>query len=118
MRIAPTFASAIATILALAWLTWPVWLSPRLTGPSAATTVKYLTWMHPLFAVNGVLTNLGAWSHLPIAYRYLTTLGQDVPYALPTSIWPAALVHLVLGIAVAWVSNPCTKRRGSETRTT
>ena len=49
--------------------------------------------IHPLFAINGVLVNLGAWSHLPIAYRELTTLGQDVPYTLPASVWPMVLVH-------------------------
>jgi hypothetical protein len=118
VRIAPIFASAVTTILALIWLTWPVWLSPHLTGSNANTTVKYLTWIHPLFAINGVLANLGTWSHLPIAYRYLTTLGQDIPYTLPTSVWPAALLHVVVGAAVAWVSYPCTLRRKNMITTT
>jgi hypothetical protein len=112
LRIAPIFASAITTILALAWLTWPVRLSPHLTGASAETTVKYLTWIHPLFAVNRVLANLGAWSHFPIAYRYLTTLGQDVPYTLPTSIWPATILHLAIGFLCLVTSALADRRSG------
>jgi len=98
LRVAPIFASAIATILSLSWLTWPVWLSPYLRGPRAETLANDLTSIHPLFAINGVLAHLGAWTHFPIAYQHLTTLGQDVPYTLPRSIWPASLLHLGIGV--------------------
>ncbi len=100
VRLPALGASAVTVILSLIWLTWPVWLSPYLTGPSADAIVARLVAIHPLFAINGVLANLGTWSHLPIAYRELTTLGQDVPYSLPTSIWPCAIIHLVPGTAL------------------
>ena len=102
---APLAASAIAVVICLIWLTWPVWLSPYLTGPHADAIVARLVWVHPLFTVNGVLMNLGTWSHLPIAYRDLTTLGQDVPYALPTNIWPSVLTHFIPGFALLWAGS-------------
>jgi hypothetical protein len=100
-RIAPLAASAITVVIGLLWLTWPVWLSPYFSD----AIVAHLVAVHPLFAINGVLVNFGTWSHMPIAYRELTTLGQDVPYSLPTSIWPSVLVHLLPGVALLWVGS-------------
>jgi hypothetical protein len=100
-RIAPFAASAIAVVLSLIWLTTPVWLMNNLSDAAVARLIP----IHPLFAINGVLSNLGTWSHWPIAYRELTTLGQDIPYALPASISPATLVHLIPGIALWWVGS-------------
>ena len=53
--------------------------------------------MHPLFASNGILVDLGVWNEWPIAYRYLMHLGQDLSYTLPRSIAPAAAGHLLMG---------------------
>src|SRR4051812_41394848 len=97
LRISPLAASAITVVLMTAWLTWPVWLSPYLTGLHADAIVARLVAIHPLFAVNGVIAPQSPWSHWPIAYRELTTLGQDVAYEMPTSIWPTALFHAGLG---------------------
>jgi len=93
VRVAPALAAAIVVGLGLAWLTWPVWLSPALAGETRL--VGWLVWAHPLFAINAVLIDLGAWSEQRIAY-HLTNLGQDVAYALPETILPALLVHLGL----------------------
>jgi hypothetical protein len=101
-RITPLAASAMTVLIALLWLTWPVWLSPYFGD----AIVDRLVPIHPLFAINGVLVNFGTWSHMPIAYRELTTLGQDVPYSLPMSIWPSVFVHLLPGIALWWVGSP------------
>jgi hypothetical protein len=107
----PEFAaSAITVVCSLIWLSWPVWLSPYLTGPHADSLVAWLTWLHPLFAINGVLAHLGAWSHWPIAYQQLTTLGQDIPYTFPSTIWPTISLHLILGVGlVTWASGPCKR---------
>jgi hypothetical protein len=98
-RIATLAASAITVVLSLIWLSAPIWLASNLSITGAARFVE----IHPVFAINGVLAHLGAWTHWPIAYRSLTTLGQDIPYTLPTSIWPCAAVHLIPGIALWWV---------------
>jgi hypothetical protein len=103
LRMQPTAASAAAVILSLVWLTWPVWLSSYLTGPGADRVASWLIRLHPLFAVNGVFPELGVWSHWPIAYRDLTTLGQDIAYTLPTSVWPAIAVHVIPGVVLAWL---------------
>lgn len=82
-------ASAIVVISALLWLSWPIWLS-HLDLPLLIST-------HPLFALNGVITNFGVWTERPIAYQYLMRLNQDIPYDLPRSIAPAAGIHLLVG---------------------
>jgi hypothetical protein len=97
IRLNALLASAITTIAAMAWLTWPVWLVPNLSATHIDQIVAALVRFHPLFAVNGVLMNLGAWSHWTIAYRELTTLGQDIPYSLPQSTLPACAAHLIAG---------------------
>jgi hypothetical protein len=89
-------ASSLTTLLALLWLTWPVWLSHALTQQ----LVEWLVPAHPLLALNGVISHLGAWDRMPIAYRSLTVLNQDIPYHLPRSIVPSALLHVVIGLPV------------------
>ena len=110
LRLAPLAASALTVVLSLAWLTWPVWLVPHLTGPSAEQTVARLASIHPLFAVNGTLAHLGDWSHWPIAYRSLTTLGQDIAYTLPAGIWPAVATHLMPAILLLFAARFIRRR--------
>jgi hypothetical protein len=95
--VGPTGASAITTFVALAWLAWPIWLSP-IAGPR---TVAILGPVHPLFALNKVLTDLGFWTQQPLMYD-LTTLGQDVPHALPQSILPCVLLHALMALSLGW----------------
>jgi len=78
----------IAVIIGVAWLTWPVWTSPFIN----ITLARWLTPAHPLMAINSVVMNYGAWLQQPLMYRY-SSLGQDVPYLPPQSIWPCVLVH-------------------------
>lgn len=87
-------ASALTTVAGLLWLTWPVWLSHWLTQG----LVSWLVPAHPLMAINSVVKHLGTWDRAPLAYRILTVLNQDVPYRLPSSIVPAALLHLLIGV--------------------
>jgi hypothetical protein len=86
-----TLAIALTTLIALAWLSFPIWLRSDRTASLVA--------FHPIFAMNSVSTLLGVWTQQPILYR-LTTLGQDVPYALPTSIWPCVILHGVIGLVL------------------
>ena len=81
----------IFCILLTAWLAWPIWLAPQLV----VWQVEIPTWMirlHPLFAANTAELQRGIWTEQPNAYA-LTPLGQDVAYALPSSVWPAVLLH-------------------------
>lgn len=84
--------ATVITLLALAWLSWPVWLSAYVTGPLAG----WLTPAHPLLAVNHVLLDVGVWTQERLMYQF-TSLGQDVPYTLPKSIWPCVLLHAGIG---------------------
>jgi hypothetical protein len=92
-----TFAAAITVIVAGAWLTWPVWLSPWLAGSRGALVTGWLVPAHPLFALNRVFVELGIWTQQPLMYR-LTTLGQDVPMSLPASVWPCVGVHALIAL--------------------
>ncbi|CAN5572386.1 hypothetical protein BH09PLA1_BH09PLA1_02830 [soil metagenome] len=82
-------SAAIATVIALGWLSLPIWLRTAFAAS--------LVGVHPMFAINGVNKSLGIWTQQPIMYR-LTTLGQDVPYALPASIWPCVILHGAIGL--------------------
>jgi hypothetical protein len=97
----PIVASAFTIVVALLWLTWPIWFATHL---SHANSQFYISWFvppHPLLAINGILANLGVWSERPIAYAYLMNLGQDVPYTLPRSVGPCVVVHFLVGIIAA-----------------
>jgi hypothetical protein len=98
-------ASAITVLLAVAWLAWPIWLSPWIAGRE--TLVAWLVWPHPLFALDGALRHLGPpWTERHQMYTRLTVLNQDVFYALPRGIMGAVLVHA--GIALAALL-PCRR---------
>ncbi|MBC8107697.1 MAG: hypothetical protein H7Z14_13985 [Anaerolineae bacterium] len=88
-RIRRSIAPALTTILALAWLSFPIWLR----SDRSADLVAY----HPIFAMNGVVKSIGIWTQQPILYR-LTTLGQDVSYELPTSIWLCVIAYGVIAL--------------------
>jgi len=93
------FASAVVVMIALAWLTWPIWLSGWIDRPSVVRAIDWLVPVHPLLALNGLLAHLGVWGEQRLMYQ-LTSLGQDVPYAFPSTIAPATLAHLLLGGAL------------------
>ncbi|HZL37155.1 MAG TPA: hypothetical protein VFC78_17680 [Tepidisphaeraceae bacterium] len=93
-----TFAAALTALLAIAWLTWPVWLSPWLTGPAAQRLVGWLAFAHPLLSLNGVLfKQFNFWDRYTIAYQQLTTLNQDMLYALPRSVFWTFAIHCGFG---------------------
>jgi hypothetical protein len=83
-------SAPIAIIVAFAWLSLPFWMRD-------AHTLAMLAPFHPIVAMNGACKSLGIWTQQPILYR-LTTLGQDVPYELPSSIWRCVIAHGVIGL--------------------
>lgn len=94
-------APAIVLLLWLLWLTYPVWMSHAFATPIGVWTIDHLFAHHPLMAISGAFAPMEDWSHAPIAYKYLTNLGQDVLYARPASAWRAIASHGVLAIAVS-----------------
>ena len=63
-------------------------------GSNGTAIAAVVTRFHPLFALNRVMIDQGAWTSGDIAYRLLTPLGQDVAYALPDTVWPCVIGHL------------------------
>ncbi|MGE5608020.1 MAG: hypothetical protein ACM359_02095 [Bacillota bacterium] len=97
----PVAAAATTVLLALAWLTWPIWLAPWLRGAPGERLAAALVPAHPLFALNGYLANAFPipWPQYRLAY-ILTNLGDDIPYTLPTTLLPSLLLHSLLGTAL------------------
>lgn len=88
-------ASAVAMVLGLAWLTWPIWLAPQFDHLST-TFINRLAAVHPPLVANGVLSSEPPWTQRTLAY-HLTRLNQDIPTALPTSVIPCVALHLAVG---------------------
>ena len=93
VRIEPTLASGVTILLAIAWLSWPIWLSSSMTD-SIATTLSPL---HPFLAINGAVPQYGYWHQARLMYS-LTNLGQDVNFTFPTSVSAASIFHGAIAI--------------------
>ena len=93
-RLPPPVAAWIAIWLFLAWLSWPVWLSPWIAGRE--TLVSWLSAAHPLLSVNAQLKHMGLWDEQRYAYK-MTALVRDVSYAPPTGVTWAVVVHSLVG---------------------
>ncbi len=107
LRIAPALASALTMIVFFAWLSWPVWMAPCLTGANRESTVAALVAPHPLFTLNGALSRAMPvpWVQHILAYR-LTNIGDDIVYEMPKGINRCTLLHALVGttlIALAWI---------------
>jgi hypothetical protein len=98
VRVNVFIASGTVVTIAMAWLSWPIWLSQYLSNSIAQSLIK----IHPLFAIDGLVQQLGIWSEQSAFYR-MSNLGQDVPYHLP-GVSGAILFHALvalLGIGLA-----------------
>lgn len=106
LRVCRPLAAFLVSLLAVAWISWPVWLSPWLSGRGSA--VAWLVPAHPTLTVNSVVRQLGLWDEQPLAY-HLTVLNRDVTYQLPPEndrkerpwfreVGAALLVHLGIGL--------------------
>jgi hypothetical protein len=91
-------AAAVVVVATVAWLSWPVWMSPWLGGHE--TLVNVLVAGHPLLAINGTLIDQGIWTERPEMYGW-TALNQDVTFAMPTSVLGCVVLHGGIGAASA-----------------
>jgi hypothetical protein len=100
-KLRAVFAAAMAILVGLAWLAWPVWLSSALVRGGFSGTVQHLVWLHPPLVINGILTGEPAWTERSLAY-HLTDLNQDVPIRLPANAAVCLAVHGVVGLILWW----------------
>jgi hypothetical protein len=98
---------AIVMIAALAWLSWPIWLSPWLPGHQ--TLVNALVIAHPPLAINGELIDQGIWTERPQMYGW-TALNQDVSYSMPSTVFWCVAIHAGLAGA-AFLASIAIKAR-------
>jgi hypothetical protein len=97
-------AAMLVVLLLVAWLTWPVWMSPYFDTRIGMFFVDHLLTHQPLFAIGGASHAMGDWTHSPIAYAHLTNLGQDVMFAPPTHAWGAIGSHAVVAVVFGTVA--------------
>jgi hypothetical protein len=110
----PVVAGMYVTILGLAWLTWPIWLSPQFEHLSENLIDRLVSFYPPLVA-NGVLHHEAPWTEEQIAYQ-MTRLNQDTPIHLPTQIWSSAGVHAGIGVifcGLGWGIGRILRRKGA-----
>ncbi|MGA3067914.1 MAG: hypothetical protein ABSF29_13810 [Tepidisphaeraceae bacterium] len=94
-RVQAVIAAGTASLVGLAWLFWPIWLSPQFAKLSEGF-IEALVRVHPPLVANGVLENEPPWTERFLAYR-LTRLDQDTPMRLPTDVWPGVVLYLGVG---------------------
>src|SRR5205814_3886332 len=85
---------AVAVLLSIAWLSWPIWLASVLRGrESAERVVAVLVAANPTFAMQGSLFKSFPvpWAQYRIAYQ-LTNIGDDIAYQMPTSVFWCVLL--------------------------
>jgi hypothetical protein len=107
-RISESLATAIPITIGLAWLTWPIWLSPQF-GHLSSRFVNDLVNLHPPLVANGVLTAEPPWPERTIAY-HLTRLNQDIPMRLPTNAIACIVLHGAIGLSLLGICRIATGR--------
>ncbi len=78
-----SFVMSIILLLALVWMTFPIWAARLMPGHANDQWLIVLLNIHPTIGLNAAYLSLGEWAHQRIAYRWLTNLGQDVSYLMP-----------------------------------
>jgi hypothetical protein len=105
-----TVAGFVVTLLTLVWLTWPVWLSPKLGGRGGEQIASWLVPASPVFAVNSVVREtMGVWAEHSIAYN--VSIMSEVAYGMPESVVRCLVVHLGMGVLGVGVGVLAGRRR-------
>lgn len=99
LRVNDLIASAIGVVLGCAWLTWPIWMAPWLSGERGERIVSALVAANPVFAIDGALRRPfpTPWAQHRYAYQW-TNIGDDIRYSVPTSIWPTVGLHAAIAL--------------------
>ncbi len=103
-------ASASITLLSLASMAFPFWCSATSFSSDA---IQRMIAINPVFQIDGQSPQLDVWTQRPVLYS-ITSLGQDVPYALPKSIWMETGGWMIVGIVTGSLSR--IKKRSAPAR--
>jgi hypothetical protein len=109
----PAALGGLITIVALAWLTWPIWLAHNLPESNGQQISDALVAAHPLLTMNERLLDRGVWTERPITYR-ATALGQDLAYSPPSAPWIFSLI--CAGLALPAIIVDAKNRQHPSTR--
>jgi hypothetical protein len=109
LRVPAIPAAAACIVAGLAWIAAPLWAC----GDANPAEIQRLVSIHPLLAINAAMLNTGNWTEQPLTYQ-LTTLGQDVAYALPVSVLPCVTIQMAttaLAVVFAMVAKQLAPSR-------
>ena len=87
---------SLASLLWLAWLTVPIVMADAVSRQFSEAFTSRLLSIHPVLVLNQMDSRAGDWTHQSVAYRWLTRMGQDIPFEWPSSAWPFILFHCVV----------------------
>jgi hypothetical protein len=105
-RLSAVACAAAVTVIGLAWVTWPIYMSRAWNGSASAGGIAPFVALNPALVINGqVFRGLGLWTEQSVAY-HLTDLSQNVPYTLG-GILACVLFHGVIGGVLLTVSAVC-----------
>jgi hypothetical protein len=97
LRMPVAAAIAVTVVAALLSFAWPIWAADLLARHDIGPWLQRLVNISPSFALNAAVAPDDPLTHRPMGYR-LMNLGQDVNYAMPTSVWPCVLLHAAVGL--------------------
>lgn len=105
-RILPAALASTATmVFALAWQTWPIYLSRAWNGSDSAPAIARWAIFNPIMQIDGILSpRIGSWTAQSVAY-HLTDLVQNVPYSAPSHTWLCILTHTALGALLLFTAS-------------
>jgi hypothetical protein len=106
-RLSAVVSAALTVVIGVAWLTWPIWLSPTWDGEASANRVNGFVALHPALSVS--LPHLGQWAEQSLAY-HLTDLNQNVPYHPPQTVWGCVVFHGLVALVLIGLSRIFSSR--------
>ena len=113
LRFSAGLVRAAGIAVGLAWLTWPIWLSPLLANGSGNLARAWLTLavpVHPILASNGILTFTAPWTEQTIAYQ-LTVLDQDVPIQVPATALAGVSFYVTMAMIMGLIGKSLARFR-------
>lgn len=108
----PAAGATMSIVIGYAWLAWPIALAPQIDSSLSRDVARTAIAAHPWMAMNRVLLDFGDWAHSTVAYNHSTL--QSLGEAIPKTILPCVVVHLLLGAAFLWLGT-CTQSERAAT---
>lgn len=115
-RLPTRYACGLVVATLLIFVTWPVWLASTMNRIDTDGWLQRLIDVSPTFALNRAIAPDATFTHRGWMYEW-TNLGQDIPYALPKTVWPCVGLFGMtgfVGVVAGMVSRRFTQMNADE----